>query len=153
MPRNRWLIAAGILAALAALLHVAIIFGGGDYYRFFGAGEAMAQAAERGSTRPAIITAGIAFILLVWALYAWAGAGLLRRPPLLRAGLVTISAILLLRALAPLPMLLLRPERVTPFVIWSSAIVLVYGLAFAVGTARAWPGLGRPQLGRSKVTR
>ena len=148
MPRNRWLIAAGILTAIAALLHIAIIFGGGDYYRFFGAGETMAQAAERGSMRPAIVTAGIAFILLVWSLYAWAGAGLLRRPPLLRTGLVAISFILLLRALAPLPMLLLRPEKVTPFVIWSSTIVLVYGLAFAVGTAKAWAGLGRPLVRR-----
>lgn len=46
-----WLIAAGTLDALAALLHVACIFGGPAWYRFLGAGERMAGMAERGDFR------------------------------------------------------------------------------------------------------
>ena len=65
MRSNKWLIAAGALSAIAAPLHVAIIINGPDWYRFFGAGEAMARAAERGSARPAVITIGIAAILAV----------------------------------------------------------------------------------------
>lgn len=144
MRPNGWLIAGGSLSAIAALLHIAIIFGGPDWYRFFGAGEAMARAAERGSARTALITIAIAAVLLAWAAYAFSGAGMIRRLPLLRTGLVAISAVYLVRAIAPLPILVFRPERMEPFVLWSSLIVLVYGLAYAVGTWAAWPKLSKP---------
>jgi hypothetical protein len=141
MPRNPWLAAGGLLSAAAAALHLAIIAGGPDWYRFFGAGEGMARMAERGMMRPALFAIGIAAILAVWAAYAFAGAGLIRRLPLMRTALVAISAIYLLRGLVPLPMLLLRPAQVDTFVLWSSAIVLVYGLCYAIGTRRAWAKL------------
>ncbi|HEX8643313.1 MAG TPA: hypothetical protein VF702_05300 [Allosphingosinicella sp.] len=131
---NKWLIAGGCLSAAAALLHVAVMVGGPDWYRFVGAGEEMASAAARGSIRPALITSGIASLLLVWAAYAWSGAGLLPRLPLLRTALVLISAVYLLRAVAPVPILLMGLEPFTPFLFWSSLIVLVYGLAHAIGT-------------------
>lgn len=141
MPRNPWLVAGGLLSAAAAALHLAIIAGGPGWYRFFGAGEGMARMAERGWARPTLFAIGIAAILAIWAAYAFAGAGLIRRLPLMRTALVAISAIYLLRALAPLPMLLLRPELVDAFLLWSSAIVLVYGLCYALGTRRAWAAL------------
>ena len=36
---NYWLITGGILSAVAAVLHIAVIIGGADWYCFFGAGE------------------------------------------------------------------------------------------------------------------
>ena len=99
LPRNPWLIAGGVLSTAAALLHLAIIAGGPDWYRFFGAGERMARMAELGLLRPALITLGIAAILAVWAAYAFAGAGLIRRLPLMRTALLAITAIYLLRGL------------------------------------------------------
>jgi hypothetical protein len=36
---------------------------------------------------------------------------------------------------------LLAPERLSLFLLWSSLIVLVYGLAYAIGTWREWPRL------------
>jgi hypothetical protein len=145
---NKWLIAGGLLSAAAALLHIAIIFGGAGSYRFFGAGEGMARAAEAGALRPPLTAFAIATVLLVWALYAFSGAGLLRPLPLLRTALVAISAIYLLRAFVPLPMLLLRPDRVDSFVVWSSLVVLVYGVSYAVGTWTAWPLLASRGAGR-----
>ncbi|MCT7653981.1 hypothetical protein MBH78_02710 [Oceanimonas sp. NS1] len=41
---------------LAALLHLAVIAGGPDWYRFFGAGEQMAKLAEQSSWYPALLT-------------------------------------------------------------------------------------------------
>jgi hypothetical protein len=140
---NKWLILGGTLSAFAAILHVAVIAGGGSWYRFFGAGEAMAQAAERGSFKPALITLCIVAILSVWALYAFSGAGIVRRLPLLRTALVLISALYLLRAFAVLPVILLRPELVDNFAIVSSLVVLAYGFAYAVGTWASWPALER----------
>lgn len=132
----------GWLSLLAALLHLACIIGGPDWYRFFGAGEAVAQAAERGKAMPAMMTAGIAGVLAIWAAYAFSGAGRLRRLPLLRTGLVVISAIYLLRgAMVLTPSLWNRPDLSTGFVLWSSLIVLGYGIIYAAGTWRAWPRL------------
>lgn len=140
-PGTRWLIVGGWLSVAAALLHIACIFGGPEWYRFFGAGEGMARAAERGEWHPAILTLGIAGVLAVWAAYAFSGAGLLRRLPLLRTGLIVISAIYLLRGLILIPLHMWRPHFTDSFAVWSSLIVLVYGIAYAVGTWRAWPFL------------
>jgi hypothetical protein len=134
---------AGCLSAIAALLHLAVIFGGPDWYRFFGAGETMARMAERGSPRPIIITLVIATVLAVWALYAFSGAGVIGRLPLLRLGLVIISAIYLVRGIGVFVLMPWQPNMTNPFWIWSSLIVLVCGLTYAIGTWLAWADLGR----------
>jgi hypothetical protein len=139
--RNAWLIAGGGMSLAAALLHLAVIAGGPDWYRFFGAGEEMARMAERGHWYPPFVTIAIASVLVAWAAYAFAGAGLIRRLPLMRPALVAISAVYLLRGLVLVPIALLAPRALTPFTIWSSLIVLAYGIAYAVGTWKAWPEL------------
>lgn len=139
-----WLVAAGLLSAAASLLHFATIIGGPSWYRFFGAGEEMAQAAERGSVMPGLVTAAIATILAIWALYAFSAAGLVRRLPLIRTALVLITGVYLLRGLALIPLLALKPQLVDTFAIVSSLIVLCYGVAYAVGTWLAWPSLRSP---------
>ncbi len=136
-----WLIGGGVLSAIAAALHIAIIVGGPSWYRFFGAGEGMARAAARGDWHATAITLAIAFVLAIWAAYGFSGAGLLPRLPLLRPGLVVIAGIYLLRGLAIVPLALLRPGQVNAFLVWSSLIVLVYGSAYAIGTWRAWDAL------------
>ena len=141
MAQNPFLIVGGVLSAAASLLHLAVIAGGPSWYRFFGAGEEMARMAEQGSLTPALITIGIAAVLAIWAAYAFAGAGLIPRLPLMRTALVLISAIYLLRGLVLVPAFIVNPGGVLPFVLWSSLIVLVYGVAYAVGTWIAWPGL------------
>ncbi len=135
------MIIGGWLSMAAALLHIACIFGGPDWYRFLGAGEEIAIMAEKGMLYPTIITSIIASILAVWGYFAFAGAGLVGRPPLIRTGLIAISTIYLLRALVLIPMLIFTPDLVSSFAIWSSLIVLVYGLFYAVGTWKAWPVL------------
>ena len=141
--RNPWLVGGGCLSAAAAVLHLAVIVGGPDWYRFFGAGEDMAQMAERGSLVPPAVTLVIAVVLAIWAAYAFAGAGLIRLP-LMRTALAAITAIYLLRGVLIVP-LLMKPHA-TSFDIWSSLIVLVYGIVHAIGTARAWPEISRKQM-------
>jgi hypothetical protein len=124
-------------------MHLAVIVGGPDWYRFFGAGEEMARMAERGSPLPALITLGIAALLATCAAYALSAAGQIRRLPLIRTALVAISAVYLLRGLVLFPALALNPAKVDAFMLWSSLIVLAYGVVHAVGTYRAWPALAR----------
>ena len=140
--REPWLIVAAALSGGAALLHLATIAGGPSWYRFLGAGERMARLAEAGSPRPALITLFIAGVLALWSAYALAGAGLIPRLPLMRTALATITAIYLLRGLVLVPALVLN-GRASPFLWWSSLIVLGYGLTYAIGTFRAWPALAR----------
>jgi len=138
---SRWLIAGGALSAAASLLHLGVIAGGPGWYRFFGAGEKMARMAERGDWRAALITVGIATVLAIWAAYAFSGAQAIGRLPLLRTALVAITAVYLLRGLVLFHAMVFMPAAVTPFLIWSSLIVLVYGLVHFIGTWLAWPAL------------
>ena len=144
-PGRPWLIAGGALSTLASALHLAVIAGGPDWYRFFGAGEDMARAAERGSAMPALVTLGIAALLAVWAAYAFAGAGLIRRLPLLRTALVVIGVIYLALGLLIIPVVLFVSYSQGAFDYWSSLIVLAYGSIHAVGTWRAWSILTPPK--------
>jgi hypothetical protein len=138
--------AGAALSAAAALLHLGVIAGGPDWYRFFGAGERMAQMAERGHWYPPVITIGIASVLAGWALVALSGSGLTFRVPLLRTGLAAITAIYLARGLLIVPVIMLVPYPEGAFDYWSSLIVLVYGLVYAIGLWLAWPALRpRPQ--------
>ena len=130
-----------LLSAVAALLHLGIIVGGPDWYRFFGAGERFAKAAEQGRRFPTIVTAGIAIVLAAWSAYALSGAGLIGRLPLLKAALVGITAVYLVRAIAYAPLVLAKGGRLTPFVVWSSLICLAYGLVHLVGLVQGWPAL------------
>lgn len=142
---RRWLLWGGLFTGFASLLHVAIILGGPDWYRFFGARERMARLAARGSPYPAVITAGIAAVLAVWMLYALSGAGVIRRLPLLRTALVLIAAIYLGRGVLGVPAVLLADDpyanqlksRMT-FMIVTSAICIALGVCYAVGAAQVW---------------
>lgn len=148
MAHNGWLVAGGWLSLAASALHLACIVGGPRWYRLVGAGEGLAKAAERGEWGPAIVTAGIAAVLALWSAYAFAGAGVIGRLPLMRTALVAISAIYIARGLVVvMPTALRRPDLSPGFLFWSSLIVLVFGLVYAVGTWRAWPFLSNPQAG------
>jgi putative oxidoreductase len=142
---RRWLLAGGVLTGAASLLHLGIIAGGPDWYRFFGAGERMARMAERGSPYPTVVTAGIATVLGVWMLYALSGAGVIRRLPLLRTALVLIAAVYLGRGLLGIPLVLLGDDPYArqlkakmTFMIVTSAICIALGLCYAAGAAWLW---------------
>ena len=109
---DRLLLSGGALTGAASLLHLGIILGGPDWYRFFGAGEHMARLAARGSIYPSVITAGIAAILGVWTLYALSGAGLIRRLPFLPLALPLIAAVYLTRGILGVPAVLLVDDPV-----------------------------------------
>ena len=138
---NLWLVFAGGLSAAASVAHLACIFVGSSMYRFMGAGEQFAVAAQRGSWTPAIVTSAIVCVLAVWALYAFSGAGLLRPLPRTRLALVAISAVLFARASLYFVHPRWRPDLSHEFMAWSSGIVLVMAVCFAAGTIQAWPSL------------
>jgi hypothetical protein len=103
-----------------------------------GAGEGMARLAEIGSPKPALMTLGIAAMLSVWAAYAFSGAGILPRLPLLKPALIAICGIYAVRA-ASLPLMLTHlSDRTSTFLYWSSAVVLVFAIVHGVGIWLNW---------------
>ena len=141
MPYNIPLILGAALSAIAALLHICIIFGGPAWYRFFGAGERMASGAAAGHWYPPIVTLLIACMLAVWAAYALSGAGVLQPLPLLAFVLPAITAVYLLRGLVVVALFVFDRRRLSAFWVWSSLVCLVYGLVHLLGLVQVWETL------------
>ena len=140
------LIIAGTLSILAAVLHVGVVIGGANWYRFFGAGESMAQMAEQGSLKPTVITLSISAVLIVWGFYAWSAAGLIPKLPLLKLALLIITGIYLVRGIAGIvaPFVTSHPQvkqNSTAFWVWSSVVCLAIGLFHLMGMVAIWPTL------------
>lgn len=138
---NKYLLAAAICCFAAALAHLGCIVFGGDWYRFFGAGEQMARMAEQGLWYPTIVTSVIVLVLLVWALYGLSGAGAIKRLPLTKLALILITGIFLLRGVSFVWLMPIFPENSPRFWLMSSGICLVIAGLFAVGCWQQWPVL------------
>jgi hypothetical protein len=79
------------------LLHLALVLEP-QWYHYFGAGE-LAQLHEQGSPFTVLVTLGLALMFAAWAVYALSGAGVIGPLPLLRAVLIAIGVIHILRSL------------------------------------------------------
>jgi hypothetical protein len=90
--------------------------------------------AEQGSSITTIASVILALIFAIWAIFAFSGAGLIGRLPLLRAVLIVISVVYLLRALfLPLEInMVLTQGYPFRFVIFST-ISLLAGLLYLIG--------------------
>ena len=101
----------------------------------------MATAAESGSAFPAMMTLVLVAIFTIWGLYAFSGAGVIRRLPLLRIALLLIGAIYTLRGVAVFQQIfqtLTSSEQVEPRKIVFSLVSLIIGLAYLIGTVINW---------------
>ena len=139
---NRYLLLVGAAASAGAALHIAIIFGGPDWYAFFGAPRGLVEMARAGNIRAPISCLIIAAFLTLLAAYAFSGAGVIRRLPCLRLGLAAIAAVLILRGVLFIPLILWRPgalsgicdcRSVDTFIIVTSALCLAMGVGYAMG--------------------
>ena len=138
---NQWLKLGGILSFVVALLHLVIIFVGASAYRYFGAPEGYARAAEAGSTSPAMRTLVLVVIFTIWGLYAFSGGGVIRRLPLLRITLLLIGIIYTLRGVfvfQQIFQIFISSEQVEPRKIVFSLVSLIIGLAYLIGTVINW---------------
>lgn len=138
---NIALVIAAALSLLAALMHVGVIIRGPSWYHLFGAGDRFVRAAKAGRWFPAVVTAGIALVLVAWAAYALSGAGVFDHLPLLRPALCVITLVYLLRGMLG-PLLLAGTGRSTRFILISSAVCLIFGGVHLFGLVQVWGSLG-----------
>ncbi|HSP44489.1 MAG TPA: hypothetical protein VLO30_00720 [Chthoniobacterales bacterium] len=143
---NCYLISCGVIALLGGLLHIAMIFGGPRWYWFFGAPPRIVQMARAGVLYPAIFCLVVAALLLLCATYAFSGAGVFRRLPLLRAGLSLIGWVFILRGIVFIPLAVWRPEilarvcnsyGIDSFLVVTSVISLGTGIGYVLGAREA----------------
>lgn len=148
---NSNLLYAALACFLAAAAHVAVVIGGPDWYRAFGAGEEMAVMAEQGLWYPALLTLVIGSILALWGFYALAAAGIRLNLPWTRLALIIITIVFLARAaMGPIlvvvpvsdPHMLELQQRPT-FLAISSTFCLVIGLFFLMGLYQRWSAMAR----------
>jgi len=135
---NVFLIIAGTLSAIVAVLHLACIYFGAPWYRFLGAGEKMAMLAEQGSLQPTIITSGIVLVLSLWSIYAFSGAGVIAKLPFIRLALILITLLYLARGVAGFFFISSPMGRSPEFWLWSSVICLSFGIVHLVGLKQQW---------------
>ena len=138
---NVFLIVAGTLSAVAAILHLGCIYFGASWYRFFGAGEQMALLSEQGSIQPTLITSVIVLVLSIWSMYAFSAAGVIFKLPLIRLALVLITLIYLARGIAGFFLINSPMGRSPEFWVWSSAICLSFGIVPLIGLKQQWVSL------------
>ena len=146
MKGRNWLILGGTLCGLAAVFHVGIILSGPAAFRYFDAPEMIIQWAESDALWSTAVTLCAAAVLMVWGLYAFSGAGLLRALPFQRTGLVVIASVFMLRGFAILPegiMLITSPDSIEPRNLVFSLVSLIIGIAYLKGTVSSWAGLHR----------
>jgi hypothetical protein len=93
-----------------------------------------------------LVGEGAALVFVIFGLYALSGAGTIRRLPLLRVGLITISTLYLLRGLFLILTMMvvfgnLQGTILVQGVI-SHLVFLTAGVTYAVGIALNWRELG-----------
>jgi len=132
---------ASALTFVAALLHYACIAWGAPGFRFLGAGEPMAQMAERGHWYPTFISIVIGTVLVVWAAYALSAAGVIAPLPLQRPILPAIAGVFLVRGIAFPWLKPIFPDNSPLFWLITSGICLVIGSLYALGTYAVWERL------------
>ncbi len=139
---NKHMFWTGLVAIAGALLHIAIMFGGPEWYAFFGAPSGLVELARIGHPRAAISCLIIATFLFILAAYAFSGANVIRRLPLLRPMLAIIGVVLISRGALFIPMIMWRPDSlaricdcqsVDTFIVVTSILCLAMGISYAAG--------------------
>lgn len=143
MNKNSFLlILAGVLSFCAAIFQAVIAFVP-EWSATFGAGDALV------SNPPLLLTLGllVALVLVIFGLYGLSGAGVIRRLPLLRLGLLVIGLLYLLvginfifQALAVLG-ILPSIQSMPVYQLLVSFGALVASLAYLIGLAVCWKRL------------
>jgi hypothetical protein len=131
---------AGLGNVAAALVHIVGWMMGPEAIAFLGAPPYIVQSVEDGTLEAPLTLSVIVAVLLVFAAYAFSGAGLLPRLPFLRIVLSFIALLFILRGLIIFVQLRSAELSVTFDVVHLglSAIVLVLGLLYAIGAWRLW---------------
>ncbi len=94
---EKFLVSAGVIAGLTATWHLLMIIGGVGWYGFARAPQYIIESANAKTLLAPMAAIGIAILMFTCATYAFSGAGVIRKIPLLKSALIVISLICLAR--------------------------------------------------------
>ena len=143
--RNPLLLAAAGSFIVAAL-HATMPFFLPEAYRFFG-GPGQINFADKGAELVIVVECYcLSAIFAVWGLYALSGAGVLRRLPLLRLGLLVIGGVYTLRGLLLIQEIIASLQgkmQGIEYQMCFSVVSLLIGIFYLAGIIRAWKDLSQ----------
>lgn len=133
--KSTFLIMGGLISASAAIWHLLMIAGGPAWYAFARAPFYIVKSAENGTLVAPIGAVAIAALMFICSIYAFSGAGIIRKIPLLKSALVTISLICLIRGIFISPLFYSIKVLGTWHLIASSTWFFV-GICFLLGATQ-----------------
>ena len=127
------LVSVAALALFTALSHMSCIVLGPECYRAQMAPEALIELSKSAPWRAALETTLVSLLFVATAIFCLSGARVIRKVPMLKPAIITISVICSLRGIATLPLSLLFPEQVTAFSIIAGILWFLAGIFCITG--------------------
>jgi hypothetical protein len=128
-----FLVLAATITIATALAHMSCIYFGPECYSLQMAPPFVVKWAQEGSYLAALAAVVVSSIFIVMGLYALSGAGLIRRLPLLKLGLYTITTVCIIRGLLGMQLWLRHQEKIDVSVFYVGLVWLVVGLLYLFG--------------------
>lgn len=139
--KSKLLISAGVIACASAIWHLLCIFGGPHWYAFARAPQQIIDSSQQGTLLAPIGTIIVASLMFACTVFSFSAAGLIRKVPLLKSALITISILCTVRGLAAIPTF----ANSTGLDLWqiiASTVWFYVGICFAAGSIEQF-GLGK----------
>lgn len=130
---SKFLISAGVIAAASAVWHLLCILGGRSWFVFARAPQQIIESAQQGTLLAPIGTVIVASLMFACTIVAFSAVGLIRKVPLLKPALITISLLCTLRGLIAIPFLM-TPTGLDVWEVIASSVWFYVGICFIVGT-------------------
>lgn len=137
--KSKFLVLGGCIAGISAIWHLLCILGGPSWFIFARAPSEIITSAQQGTLLAPIGTIVVAALMLTCTLYAFSGAGIIRKIPLLKSALITISTLCLLRVVVVIPNLLYSSFTDT-WQLVATSVWLFVGICFLLGSADQFGG-------------
>ena len=124
---------AGVIAVLTAFAHLSCIFLGPQCFETQMAPVSVIESAKAGTLLAPLGTVVVSTVFIVFGCYAFSGATLIRRLPLLSFGIYAIAAACIIRGILPIQLWIRQPDRVTDTVLIGGGVWLLVGLCYFFG--------------------
>lgn len=130
---SKLLLSAGIIASASAIWHLLCIWGGPSWFAFARAPQQIIDSAQQGTLLAPIGTVIVASLMFACTVFAFSAVGFIRKLPLLKPALITISLLCTLRGLIAIP-ILVTPNGLDVWEVVASSVWFYVGICFTVGT-------------------
>ncbi|WP_234401248.1 hypothetical protein [Pseudoalteromonas sp. T1lg23B] len=122
-----------MVAIITAIAHLSCIYLGEQCFRAQLAPAAIINSAVQGTWLAPVATVFVSLLFLLCAMYAFAGANIIRALPLQRLVLITLATLCTLRGLMAVPLSVMYWQQITGFSLLASLLWFLCGCGFGLG--------------------